>query len=218
MTESFKNRIAVISADRDMVTFFAWEARACGCPVEVFDRPPADLSGFDLAVLDARAGLCLPDAEGRCRIVVVGEPAKAEKRFFADLRWEWPISVEVVRAAYESRRECGDMPTHEMRVASAPTVYWLSREERTVFYRNRTVALTEREWQLLCALGEAQGQVVSIEALTACLSCDDPNVVKVHLCHLRKKLEEPFGARIVETVRNRGYRLQVSWVAWQDRK
>ena len=35
----------------------------------------------------------------------------------------------------------------------------------------------------------------------------DPNIVEVYVGHLRRKLDEPFGRRSIETVRGAGYRL-----------
>jgi DNA-binding response OmpR family regulator len=35
----------------------------------------------------------------------------------------------------------------------------------------------------------------------------DPNIVEVYIRHLRKKLDEPFGRCLIETIRGAGYRL-----------
>ena len=35
----------------------------------------------------------------------------------------------------------------------------------------------------------------------------DPNIVEVYVRRLRRKLDEPFGRRSIETVRGAGYRL-----------
>jgi DNA-binding response OmpR family regulator len=35
----------------------------------------------------------------------------------------------------------------------------------------------------------------------------DPNIVEVYIRHLRKKLDEPFGRQLIETIRGIGYRL-----------
>ena len=35
----------------------------------------------------------------------------------------------------------------------------------------------------------------------------DPNIVEVYIRRLRKKIDEPFGRRSIETVRGEGYRL-----------
>ena len=35
----------------------------------------------------------------------------------------------------------------------------------------------------------------------------DPNIVEVYIRHLRRKLDEPFGKQLIETIRGSGYRL-----------
>lgn len=206
------NRIAVISADADWSTFFSWEARACGCFVQVFSTPPQTLEGFDLAVLDVRVGPCLPD-HGSCRLAVVTAEPLRDGFSMADTVWEWPVSVRAVREAYEGTLgQAVDEPQDERAV---PAIYLLSERERTVLYRNRVIVLTESEWRLLCALGEPDGEVVSRERLADTLGTPDGNAVKVHLCHLRRKLEEPFGVRLVETVRGCGYRLRLPLKNWK---
>ena len=36
----------------------------------------------------------------------------------------------------------------------------------------------------------------------------DPNIVEVYIARLRKKIDDPFGARSITTVRGVGYRLE----------
>ena len=35
----------------------------------------------------------------------------------------------------------------------------------------------------------------------------DPNIVEVYIRHLRRKLDEPFGCHLIQTIRGAGYRL-----------
>ena len=35
----------------------------------------------------------------------------------------------------------------------------------------------------------------------------DPNIVEVYVRHLRRKLDEPFGRQLIQTIRGVGYRL-----------
>jgi DNA-binding response OmpR family regulator len=35
----------------------------------------------------------------------------------------------------------------------------------------------------------------------------DPNIIEVYIRYLRRKLDEPFGRRTIETIRGAGYRL-----------
>lgn len=73
------------------------------------------------------------------------------------------------------------------------------------------VALTAREFDLLEALVRRAEQVLSKhELLDQVWDSDfdgDPNIVEVYVRRLRRKLDEPFGRRSIETVRGAGYRV-----------
>ena len=74
----------------------------------------------------------------------------------------------------------------------------------------RTLDLTETERRLLGYLAGHRERVVSkTQILTAVWGYDgfDENVVEVHVSSLRRKLEAQGGARLLHTVRGRGYLL-----------
>jgi DNA-binding response OmpR family regulator len=74
------------------------------------------------------------------------------------------------------------------------------------------IELTAREFAILQFLMRNAGNVVSKSAILDNVWDfafeGDPNIVEVYLRRLRKKLDQPFGIRTLETVRNEGYRLR----------
>jgi DNA-binding response OmpR family regulator len=81
------------------------------------------------------------------------------------------------------------------------------------------VTLTAREFALAEFLVRRKGQVVSRSQIAehvwdADLGVDS-NVVEVYVGYLRKKLDQPFATRSIETVRGAGYRLLDSAVSRQ---
>jgi len=85
---------------------------------------------------------------------------------------------------------------------------------RVVSRGGRELALTAREFDLLEYLLRQQGRVVSREMLardvwqeTARYTPLD-NVIDVHIAHLRRKLDEPFGRKLLHTVRGVGFVLR----------
>ncbi|MBO5937975.1 MAG: winged-helix domain-containing protein [Clostridia bacterium] len=204
---SCKKRIAVISPKREISMFFELEATACGCPVRVFSAPPEELSEFDLVVLDLAAGYCFSQSD-TCRIVAVSADGKKPDQHRFDDVWEWPISIETVREAYE-----GTTSVKEETVASSesnPTIYFLPEQENTVVYRNQTIALTSSECLVLKLLADRFGEPISRTEISALFEGTQGNLADVHICHLRKKLEAPFGVRLIETVRGQGYCLKAN--------
>jgi two-component system, OmpR family, response regulator len=73
------------------------------------------------------------------------------------------------------------------------------------------VPLSAREVALLEALMRRQGEVAAKRALLREVWGDDfdgdTNVVEVYVGYLRRKIDEPFGRRSLQTVRGLGYRL-----------
>jgi DNA-binding response OmpR family regulator len=84
--------------------------------------------------------------------------------------------------------------------------------EGTCSRDGRPVVLTSRERSLLELLLRRAGRVVSKdEALRQVWGYDfegDPNIVEVYVGHLRRKLDKPFGAPMIRTLRGLGYRLE----------
>lgn len=215
MTEVRKIRIAVISADVSFADFFAWEARACDCPVEIFTEVPPSLMEFDFAVLDLRVGVCLPD-NPMCRLAVVLSDGAEKAYSMADFVWEMPIAVETVRDAYVQALGRQEEVSTVERETRELAIYVLSECDFTVMIQNRTVRLTESEWRMLMLLGERAGAVVPKEVLAAALNSSVGNAMNVHICHLRQKLETPIGVRVLKTVRGGGYRLTVPLKRWGE--
>ena len=82
---------------------------------------------------------------------------------------------------------------------------------RAVHRGETPIALTAGEVSVLEYLLRADGRAVSkTELLEHCwdaASRADPAVVEVRIHHLRRKIDAPFGARSIETVRGSGYRV-----------
>jgi len=82
---------------------------------------------------------------------------------------------------------------------------------RRAWRGDRGLALTAREFDVLALLVRRAGQVLSkAEILAAVWDSDfegDPNIVEVYVRRLRRKVDEPFDRRSIETVRGAGYRM-----------
>jgi DNA-binding response OmpR family regulator len=74
------------------------------------------------------------------------------------------------------------------------------------------IRLTSREFDLLTYLVRHAGQVISKQQILARVWQDDfdgdPNVVEVYIARLRRKIDDPFGRRTIETLRGAGYRVR----------
>jgi DNA-binding response OmpR family regulator len=83
--------------------------------------------------------------------------------------------------------------------------------EQRAWRGEQQIGLTAREFDVLEFLVRRAGQVQSKdEILAGVWDLDfegDPNIVEVYIRRLRRKLDEPYRRRSIETVRGAGYRL-----------
>jgi two-component system, OmpR family, response regulator len=91
----------------------------------------------------------------------------------------------------------------DLRLDPANRQAWRGQEE---------IPLSAREFGLLEALMRRPGQILSREQLLEQVWGEDgeteSNVVDVYVYYLRQKVDRPFGAQSIETVRGGGYRLR----------
>ena len=87
----------------------------------------------------------------------------------------------------------------------------LDAARRRVERASSEVSLTPREFGLLEFLLRHRGDVVSkseiLENVWDANHDGDPNVVEVYVGYLRRKIDQPFGRKAIQTVRGVGYRL-----------
>lgn len=82
-------------------------------------------------------------------------------------------------------------------------------DDMTIFYKEESVKLTKREFELFRYLYEHSGITMSRAEILHDLWKDenarDTNVVDVYIRFLRTKLDERFGVRFIRAVRGEGY-------------
>jgi DNA-binding response OmpR family regulator len=82
---------------------------------------------------------------------------------------------------------------------------------RRVARDGQDIALTTREFALLEYLMRHRDEVVTktelLDHVWDASADTDPNVVEVYVGYLRRKIDQPYNARSLQTVRGAGYRL-----------
>jgi DNA-binding response OmpR family regulator len=118
--------------------------------------------------------------------------------------FSYPVLLARVRALL--RRAAGRDPVPvsvgDLRLDSVTRRVWRGDAE---------VTLTAREFDVLEFLVRRAGRVLSKDEILAGVWDDDfdgdPNIVEVYVGRLRRKVDEPFGHRTIETLRGAGYRV-----------
>ncbi len=120
-----------------------------------------------------------------------------------------PFDIEILLArlrvmlrktvgVHDSIYRCGDLEVD------------VSRQE--VFRAGRRIALTGREFAILLCFIRNQGVVISREQILSGVWNDEgeitSNVVDVYIRYLRRKIDDPFSYKMIQTVRGVGYCLR----------
>ncbi len=222
-------RILLVEDEEKLSRFIELELAHEGYEVErVVDGRTAEeraLSGeFDLVLLD----ILLPKLNGmevlrRVRresdvpvIMLTARDAVMDKVAGLDAGADdyitKPFAIEelLARVRVALKRRAVAPATHPTsRAALEAAGVTLDPERYEVHVGGERVELTNREFETLRALMENQGRVLSRERLAHdALGYDyvgETNVVDVHIAHLRAKIDDRFGVKLITTVRGVGY-------------
>ena len=115
---------------------------------------------------------------------------------------------EFFETFFEPDKKSHHMSFHIPKRKSPAEFLALDKENRIAYFKGKKVELTKKEFALLDLLYENRGVPVSREeALTLVFgeSGSGTNVVDVYVNYLRSKIDNPFGVRLITTVRGKGY-------------
>jgi two-component system OmpR family response regulator len=184
-----------------------WLAREFAPAVVVLDIMLPGLSGYEVCRQLRRSGSAVPV------LMLTAKDGEYDEADALDLGADdflsKPFSFVVLLAHLRAllRRSVPDR-SPELTVGDLR----LDPATRRCFRGGTQVELTPREFALAELLARRKGQVVArgeiVEQVWDADVAGDSNVVEVYIGYLRKKIDQPFGVRSVQTVRGVGYRLQ----------
>ncbi len=79
---------------------------------------------------------------------------------------------------------------------------------RSALYGDIRIDLSEHEYELLKLLCKKRGTAVSREEISELLEAEEGNMGDVYICHLRRKIDNKLGLKLIYTVRGKGYMLK----------
>ncbi len=170
----------------------------------ILDIMLPDGNGLDLLAQFRQNGPCAPvlilSAKDNLQDRVAGLDAGADDY----IAKPFPLEELLARVRALLRRS-----NHESNIYRCGDLE-MDLRRRRVTRSGRIIFLSSTEFSLLELLAERQGEAVSKLEILGRIWDDsdrDPNVVEVYVNYLRHKLERGGAARIVQTVRGRGYAL-----------
>ena len=81
----------------------------------------------------------------------------------------------------------------------------VDKESMVACYGEMKFLLSEYEYKTLSLLCDNRGRVVSRGEIARVLDFDSGNMGDVYICHLRKKIDNSLGLKLITTVRGKGY-------------
>ena len=80
--------------------------------------------------------------------------------------------------------------------------------DKAAVWGNQVIPLSENEYKILSLLCDNRYKIVERERIYAVLGAEDGNMGDVYICHLRKKIDNMLGLKLIYTIRGKGYMLK----------
>lgn len=84
----------------------------------------------------------------------------------------------------------------------------VDQEAKVALWGDMRIPLSDNECKVLAALCESRGEIVEREKIYALLGAEEGNMGDVYICHLRRKIDNKLGLKLIYTVRGKGYILK----------
>ncbi len=202
--------LIILTADARLGQVIADEATlsgvsACVCTdAQSLDRAIWEQASVAIVDLDGKIVGTIPEhvrVLGLCRDP---EALSPRARRLAHVLYRRPFRMADLRAEFSA---LGGAPKNQAPVPAPAQAATLSllEESRCVLMGNRQISLTDKEFAVLSLLVQKGDMGVDKQELAALLNAGETNEGQVYICHLRRKLEDAFGVRLIKTVRNKGY-------------
>ena len=88
---------------------------------------------------------------------------------------------------------------------ATPKSFVSASDKTGVYFGESYIPLSVYEFKLLSLLCENSGKCVGKAEILSLFDDGNSNIAEVYICHLRNKLEAPFGKKVIYTVRGKGY-------------
>ncbi len=179
---------------------------------------PDLLKSAHLALVDAKLLSEGPLPPFSFETVILGYPEELASLPTAELTKYFTITrpfviEEFFDTFFESDEKSHKIAFHIPKKKSPSEFLSLDKENRIAYFKGKKIELTKKEFSLLDLLYENRGIPVSREEALSLVFGEaghGTNVVDVYVNYLRAKIDNPFGVRLITTVRGKGYVIEES--------
>lgn len=196
------NKIAIITADKQLSRLCELECKLNGYAVETFTSAQSLRKSFARYLWDIDTVPEISKMQENNSILM----SRKEDFFENEQRLRIPPSLERLRYLINNY-STNEFPL-EQKTANALVL--IDRKTRTISYGDKYTDLSEHEFKVLTHLCANHSKPVKREELNSILGAESGNISDVYIYHLRKKLEILCGSRMISTVRNQGYMIEIA--------
>ena len=206
-------KIARLSNDPVISRFFVLEADNFSILTECFEKPYQITDTYDFLIMDKKYFVSSFNKYS-CPVGVIihdgVSDGEGSNHKFPDVKYlTWPPSIKEIRNVFLSILNEPILTNKTDHGSDDNIISCYEEEPCVVWYKEKKILLTESEAKLLRLLCDAGGDTVSKEEINSLFDADGGNIGEVYIHRLRRKLEDPFKEKIIQTVRGRGYRIDV---------
>ncbi len=90
----------------------------------------------------------------------------------------------------------------------APLYLSVSEMDKSAVWGDERIPLSDNEYRVLSILCDNRCEIVEREKISALLGAEDGNMGDVYICHLRRKIDNKLGLKLIYTIRGKGYMLK----------
>ncbi len=94
------------------------------------------------------------------------------------------------------------------KASKSTAILSVSNIDNAAVWGDQLIPLSDNEYKVLSLLCDNRFQLVERERIYALLGAEDGNMGDVYICHLRKKIDNKLGLKLIYTIRGKGYMLK----------
>ena len=202
----------IFSKNEKLSKFISNELRLLDYSVEITERTneffgnDLEIIIFDLTSLDPSSfykSFFSPRASS-LKIAIFNKETDEKISSEFDAVLSFPFKLEKLRALILSGDVKKDLE-ETTKNTKHEKCFYASADKSGVTFNNLYIPLSEHEFSLLELLCKNINTTVSRDEILNLFKTSDGNISDVYICHLRNKLESPFGIKVIYTVRGKGY-------------
>lgn len=204
----------IVSNDSRFSRMLTIELQSAG--IDVSDSAEYDSSG-ELYYVIADLDSCSEDElfEFSRYSILVGfsknnDSNTKEKSVICEEYFQRPFLMKDFLAIFGSnekpRRRNADFQKNNF--AKKSTYLSVSEINKSAVWGDQLIPLSDNEFKVLSLLCDNRYELVEREKIDSILGSEDGNIGDVYICHLRKKIDNKLGLKLIYTIRGKGYMLK----------